>query len=254
MTLGKIGARNLMNSAWVNPYVTNGLVAMWDGIWNVGGGLAHDSNAKVWYDCIHGYPILFQGNNVKFSSNGLVRDMNASNFSGVIMGLCGGDDLDYGWKYCELVLEKVDNLMDFGIVLSFKDRGLMLYKRTSSISAKVSSAQSLSFPGLDFSNAPIKMAISFSYPGTSTDYKDADNVWLNGNSNGTQSGQSDSWANFKNNSGTISTLYNNTNGYNFNGIYYAIRLYNRVLTQSEIDANYATDVQRFNLTGGGLNV
>ena len=29
MTLGKIGSTNLVK--WHNPYITNGLVAMWDG-------------------------------------------------------------------------------------------------------------------------------------------------------------------------------------------------------------------------------
>lgn len=250
MTFGKIGARKMMNTAWINPYVKDGLVAMWDGIWNVGGGLEHDSGSNVWYDCIHGYPILFQGNTVQFTSNGLGKGISSSaaNVQGVIIGICGGDDEDYGWRYCEVVIEKTDNLSDFGIVLSFKDRALVLYKHTSSITAKVSLAQSLSFPNLDFSNAPVKMAISFSYAGTSTVYKDADNVWLNGEDNGTASGQSDSWTNFKNNPGTISTLYNGVTAYPFHGTYHSIRLYNRVLTQNEIDANHALDVQRFGLT------
>ena len=34
---------------WQNPYVTNGLIAMWDGEWNAGGGV-HDSNAAKWVD------------------------------------------------------------------------------------------------------------------------------------------------------------------------------------------------------------
>ena len=36
---------------WVNPYVTNGLIAMWDGEWNARGGV-HDPNATVWKDLI----------------------------------------------------------------------------------------------------------------------------------------------------------------------------------------------------------
>lgn len=36
-------------AAWQNPYVTDGLVAMWDGEWNVAGGI-HDPNATVWSD------------------------------------------------------------------------------------------------------------------------------------------------------------------------------------------------------------
>ena len=49
MNLGKIGATTLMDTKWRNPYVTDGLVAMWDGEWNAGGGI-HDPNAKTWTD------------------------------------------------------------------------------------------------------------------------------------------------------------------------------------------------------------
>ena len=34
---------------WTNPYVTDGLVAMWDGEWNAGGGV-HDGSATTWAD------------------------------------------------------------------------------------------------------------------------------------------------------------------------------------------------------------
>ena len=36
-------------AAWTNPYVTDGLVAMWDGEWNAGGGV-HDASATTWKD------------------------------------------------------------------------------------------------------------------------------------------------------------------------------------------------------------
>ena len=45
--LGARGAIHGGNARWVNPYVTDGLVAMWDGEWNAGGGV-HDPNAMVW--------------------------------------------------------------------------------------------------------------------------------------------------------------------------------------------------------------
>lgn len=38
-------------SGWTNPYITDGLVAMWDGEWNAGGGV-HDANATVWKDLV----------------------------------------------------------------------------------------------------------------------------------------------------------------------------------------------------------
>ena len=34
---------------WRNPYVTDGLVAMWDGEWNAGGGV-HDNTITEWFD------------------------------------------------------------------------------------------------------------------------------------------------------------------------------------------------------------
>lgn len=47
-TKGIVGGKHIQGSqetAWVNPYVTDGLVAMWDGEWNAGGGV-HDANAS----------------------------------------------------------------------------------------------------------------------------------------------------------------------------------------------------------------
>ena len=42
-----IAARNsFMVGRWKNPYITDGLVAMWDGEWNAGGGI-HDPNGWV---------------------------------------------------------------------------------------------------------------------------------------------------------------------------------------------------------------
>lgn len=38
-------------AAWTNPYVTDGLVAMWDGEWNAGGGV-HDASATVIKDLV----------------------------------------------------------------------------------------------------------------------------------------------------------------------------------------------------------
>lgn len=43
MRFGKIGARSMMYQ-WKNPYITDGLVAMWDGEWNAGGGVHDDEH------------------------------------------------------------------------------------------------------------------------------------------------------------------------------------------------------------------
>ena len=39
----------VVGKAWTNPYVTYGLIGMWDGEWNVAGGRHNDSTA-TWVD------------------------------------------------------------------------------------------------------------------------------------------------------------------------------------------------------------
>ena len=57
-----LGAQGAINKAetpggWKNPYITDGLIAMWDGEWNAGPG-KHDRNAKKWIDISkHGYDL-----------------------------------------------------------------------------------------------------------------------------------------------------------------------------------------------------
>lgn len=62
---------------WKNPYITDGLIAMWDGEWNAGGGV-HDSNATVWKDLSgNGFDISV-ASNLTWSDNALVLNENES--------------------------------------------------------------------------------------------------------------------------------------------------------------------------------
>ena len=54
---------------WKNPYVTDGLVAMWDGKWNAGPGV-HDPTATMWVDLMNGIPLTIV--NGAFTSNSIV--------------------------------------------------------------------------------------------------------------------------------------------------------------------------------------
>ena len=67
-----IAARNafMAGKRWKNPYVTNGLIAMWDGEWNAGGGV-HDSTATTWKNLVPNSPF---GNGERAGSN-LVSDV-----------------------------------------------------------------------------------------------------------------------------------------------------------------------------------
>lgn len=55
-----------------NPYVTNGLIAMWDGEWNVGLGI-HDSSSPTWVDLIGDKDVTLTAHG-SFSDNALVCD------------------------------------------------------------------------------------------------------------------------------------------------------------------------------------
>ena len=71
MRFGKIGPRRMLlpaSSAWTNPYVTDGMIAMWDGEWNAGGGV-HDPNATQWVDLVGSNSFGNFANGVAFGEN-----------------------------------------------------------------------------------------------------------------------------------------------------------------------------------------
>ena len=67
MRLGRIGV-NIMHGPWKNPYVTNGLLAMWDAEWNVG-LYKHDKHAMEWVDLSgHGLTMHSNGNPIFYKN------------------------------------------------------------------------------------------------------------------------------------------------------------------------------------------
>lgn len=50
------GKSEAAKSGWQNPYVSDGLVAMWDGIENAGWGV-HDGSIQVWKDLVGGFDL-----------------------------------------------------------------------------------------------------------------------------------------------------------------------------------------------------
>ena len=70
-----LGARTgawAKENGWKNPYVTDGLIAMWDGEWNAGGGV-HNPNATNWIDVVSGRIAKGIGNPA-FSDNAAIGD------------------------------------------------------------------------------------------------------------------------------------------------------------------------------------
>ena len=56
MRLGKIGSSPILHH-WKNPYVTDGLIAMWDGIWNAGPG-THADDFSSWLPCVGNHALI----------------------------------------------------------------------------------------------------------------------------------------------------------------------------------------------------
>ena len=74
--LGAVGTDDDGSSDWVNPYVTDGMIAMWDGEWNMGGGV-HISETMKWKDICGNEPDLTPSDSLtplEFSDRGLVTN------------------------------------------------------------------------------------------------------------------------------------------------------------------------------------
>ena len=67
--LGASGSNGGAAAGWVNPYITDGLVAQLDGEWNVEGGV-HDPSATTWVDLVNGIPLTIV--NGAFTNNSIV--------------------------------------------------------------------------------------------------------------------------------------------------------------------------------------
>lgn len=91
-----IAARGTMLSGargWRNPYMTEVLLAMWDGEWNIGGG-EHDSSATAWRDIVGGRTLSLNGS--------AVFGENYMGTSDVVSGATG--DFNLNAAYMELVI------------------------------------------------------------------------------------------------------------------------------------------------------
>ena len=109
--LGAQGAINKTDTSegWKNPYITDGLVAMWDGEWNVGPG-KHDSTSTEWIDLIGGKTFSWSDNEAIFSNNHLLLvNGNKSNktLSRIYLPISNTTNmtfecvLDFEWKFSD---------------------------------------------------------------------------------------------------------------------------------------------------------
>lgn len=236
-------ARFGLPKPWKNPYITDGLVAMWDGEWNVGGGLPHDPAAAVWKDICGNYDATFNGD----MANAVWDDKFVT---------VSGADLYFGTStYIPCIA--VDNVFTVEITAKGGQTGA----RTAVFGVPTSSVGGMEIVGHEWwsgmlvhSRYNCNPELKITFPG-----KTVDDVIHTVRTQGLVDGEFISICG-EDEQKLSCTLRKN---YNLNGAHvsicgardgrnsprsvYCARVYNRVLSAAEIAANYAVDKERFNL-------
>lgn len=232
-------------AGWKNPYVTDGLVAMWDGVWNVGGGQTHDQSSQIWYDCIGGLPIVNVSPSVYFSGgNGLtIQNLSTANF--VPVGRIPGTIDQYGWRQLEIVVTIGDGISsNYPYIMTLGKRGIWLNLSANSVGCSKVASNTFVAQGFE-----LQVGVPFSVSCYFGDGESSTSAWLNGAA-AEHTGPKDTWTQNDINKNGIAFGYG-ISAYQFFGTIHAVRCYSRSLTADEVAANYSVDAKRFNLTGGG---
>lgn len=218
----KTAENGVAPAAWENPYITDGLVAMWDGEWNVDGG-KHNNNALEWTDLSgneHNATVpsagCFDSNSYNFSKKSTFTD-----FSNILTNSTG------------ITVEFIANITKMG-----NDSAGIYF--------------SLGGIGISFGRYGSKGIFSYVYGGWTnnqfilpTPYPKSIVVvfrkgqsklaWFDGVA---PTATSEYW------SGKYPSIIGNGNG---GGQIYSIRVYDRALTEEEILFNYSIDKERFGI-------
>lgn len=218
--------------ASTSMYVSNGLVACWDGIENAGVG-THDAGATVWKDIVGGY---------EFALTGVTVEADRMTFDGTATS--------YG------TLDSVGSTATFGAAkngtmeIVFASRTAsgtqVLLQSTSGIGLAFGFYQgnilssTVSSPVFPFEQGTATNSISIRYSSS----KPVSPIYTNGSSLVSGTGNN-SWGSPNSTTTFIGVRANKADNTHFPGSIYSIRLYNRQLTDEEIAANYMVDRMRF---------
>lgn len=213
---------------WTNPYVTDGLVAMWDGEWNAGGGV-HDASTGSIADLCGGAPFVLEGNGAITS--------NALSFNGM-SARCNRMISTFGTVECCYRLNS-GRIVFFGCVkYQTGNTTPDFYAIWNRIGTTGSPIMEICGRQNVFIGQP-----HYSYGARST----VSRCGVDAFHNGVLSNDVD----FKNTWGNQSVITVggrvSTTSYDGAGELYNLRVYSQELTAAEIAANYAIDKERFGL-------
>ena len=244
-----IAARNgFLAGGWKNPYITDGLVAMWDGEWNAGGG-KHDANATSWVD-LTGNGWDFPATNLVFASDHVevMADTQTTKMSAEF------------WEWSAVSFDSVCERPAYNPSDSrnngyFNLGRIGLYPMGHPINVLwkwIDSNTSNNFRAMYYNsstaverNQEVYELASRAFVANLNSSSAADQIAYQ-NARATNSSLTDlTWYTSTYQHGSLP--FNLYAGTSKPVKLYGIRLYNRALTASEIAANYAVDKARFNL-------
>lgn len=252
--LGADGTEMSEVDEFINPYITDGLVAMWDGEWNAGFGI-HDSTSITWTDCIGG--ITLQRYRPQLSNAGWwlekcyynpAKDKNTNGDSFFINEIPSymADVFSTAELTIEVCFKSLDNYYN-NVTFFYVYPGNHLV--TDSIVTLWASNYSIRGNGWTLSRGQVKWTKGDFTTLSVLGYGIGQEVIAYNNSSGTSQTKSMFAVNVdeivpSNTRLRLMSLWQSDND-TFQGEFYCLRIYNRPLTEEEMLHNYSVDKLRF---------
>ena len=241
-----LGSRNgFAVNGWRNPYVTDGLVAMWDGEWNAGPG-QHDPNATVWKDLVGNTDITLVGTDI---TDTCIKFYHSDDYSSY-----GSANFPTGFGAIEVCINK-KNIFNFNgtyadtciITIGDQYSGWGIVESTATGTSELNIGSTKDHTNDSALNS--KFGIFHGMPMTIAFNKNLDGTNSAAAYNGVLFNYERQFTNlFNGGKNSINAAPGSNRPSCSSDIdYYCMRIYNRPLTASEIAHNYAIDKARFNL-------
>lgn len=225
---------------WRNPYITDGLIAMFDGEWNAGGGV-HDPNATTWKDLVGGLEQKLIGA-IRFGENYIEKTAEGGGTSGLLSASLAA------------TLNGTNNTIEV-VYSCVRDGNNQRYRLGSSGTEFMWTNGSNYWAVFYYSGSALKYILDVGKV-VGNNVIDAFSLARNGGAFiGYNKGIKTREKTGENDVGTVASegstykLISDAEAiYNvFQSKTYSVRIYNRALTAAEVAANYAIDKKRFNL-------
>lgn len=229
-----VAARNGIAAAkrgggWANPYVTDGLIAMWDGEWNAGSG-KHDPNATKWADISGNSRDAVLSGTYSWGEN----YWHVESVSGRGIATWPAQNLGSN-QSIEFVIDPIDTTRYGRIIAEAQSIASPIFRSNNYLWVYGYGYDSgLAVTDYNIGDKHLHQIVHPS-SGTMRYYIDGNLVW-----------EHDRYAD---STGDTNGYFANRSSYDrgIDADYFTMRRYNRVLSSEELSANYAVDKDRFNL-------